>query len=55
MNPTGWVTIIFLVVCAFVIVTWVIMRYLGSSRQARAALTTDQQYRALAGQLTLSG
>jgi hypothetical protein len=31
-----------------VFATWIIARNLGSSRQARTALTSDQQYRALA-------
>jgi hypothetical protein len=44
----GAVAIIFFVVCAVVLITWVIMRYLGASRQAKLALTTDQQYRGLA-------
>lgn len=48
MSPKSWVAIIFFVACAIVVVTWVIMRFLGSSRQARAALTADGQYRALA-------
>jgi hypothetical protein len=44
----AWVWIIFFVACAVVLMTWVISRNLGASRQARAALTSDQQYRGLA-------
>jgi hypothetical protein len=36
-----------LVVCAVVLMTWLITRYLGTSRQVRAALTTDREYRGL--------
>ena len=48
MTDKTVVWIIFLVVCAIVITTWVISRNLGAHRQARAALTTDEQYRGLA-------
>jgi hypothetical protein len=48
MIAKGWEVIIFLAVCGVVLMTWLIMRYLGTSRQARLALTTDQQYRGLA-------
>ncbi len=48
MSAKGWVWIVFFVACAIVLTTWVISRNLGSSRQAKAALTTDQQYRGLA-------
>jgi hypothetical protein len=47
MNP-GAVSAIFFLLCAVVLVTWVISRHLSSSRQARAALTGDQRYRGLA-------
>jgi hypothetical protein len=47
MNPKGWVAIIFLVVCAIVLLTWVITRHLGASGRAQLALTTDSQYRGL--------
>jgi phage shock protein A len=48
MNPKDWVAVIFFVACAIVLMTWLISRQLGGSRQARAALTSDQQYRGLA-------
>jgi hypothetical protein len=47
MNP-GESVATFLVVFAVVFIAWLIMRYLGTSRQARLALTADQQYRGLA-------
>lgn len=48
MSPKGWVTGVFVVACAIVLITWLVMRYLGTSRQARAVLTTDERYRGLA-------
>jgi hypothetical protein len=48
MTAKGWVWIVFFVACAIVLTAWVISRNLGSSRQAKAALTTNQQYRGLA-------
>jgi hypothetical protein len=48
MTPKDWVWVVFIVACAVVLTTWVVSRNLGSSRRARAALTTDQQYRAMA-------
>ena len=34
--------------CAFVISVWAVARHLSASRQAKAQLTTGQEYRALA-------
>jgi Na+-transporting NADH:ubiquinone oxidoreductase subunit NqrC len=34
--------------CAFVISAWAVARHLSTSRQAKAQLTTGQEYRALA-------
>jgi len=48
MTAKAWVWIIFFVACAVVLITWMISRNLGASKQARAALTTDQQYRGMA-------
>jgi len=48
MNPKDWVSVVFFVACAVVLLAWIVTRHLGASRQARAALTTDHQYRALA-------
>ena len=48
MTPKAWVWIVFFVAAAIVLMTWVISRNLGSSRRAKAALSTDQLYRGLA-------
>jgi hypothetical protein len=48
MTPKAWVWIVFFVAAAIVLMTWVISRNLGSSRRAKAELTTDRQYRGLA-------
>jgi hypothetical protein len=47
MIAKGWEVIIFLVMCTVVLVTWLTLRYHSRSRQAIAAITTDQQHRAL--------
>jgi hypothetical protein len=48
MNARGVVWIVFFVACAIVLTAWFITRNLGSSRRAKAALSTEQQYRGLA-------
>jgi predicted RND superfamily exporter protein len=48
MTDKGIVWSIFFVAAAIVLIVWVITRNLGASRQAKAALTTDKQYRGLA-------
>jgi TolA-binding protein len=48
MNARGVVWIVFFAAAAIVLTAWVISRNLGSSRRAKAALSTDQQYRGLA-------
>jgi hypothetical protein len=47
MTPGAYTTLFIALACAIVLSAWVIGRYLSSSRQARAALTTDTQYRSL--------
>jgi len=48
MNPNDWLTVVVASLVAAVIVVVVVTRYLGASRQARAQLTSGQEYRALA-------
>lgn len=49
MSPNdGLFVLAVLVVVAMVISVWVITRHLSASRQARAQLTTGQEYRTLA-------
>jgi hypothetical protein len=48
MNPAAWAITFIALSCAIVLSTWVIARHLGASRQARAALTTGEEYRSLA-------
>jgi hypothetical protein len=48
MTPKDYVWVTFVAAAAVVLLAWVITRYLGTSRQARVALTTDKQYRGLA-------
>jgi hypothetical protein len=47
MSPKSWVWITFFVLCAIVLITWLITRHLGAARRAQAALTTDHEYRGL--------
>jgi hypothetical protein len=47
MTAKAVIWAIFFVATAIVLITWLVSRNLGASRQARAALTTDQQYRGL--------
>jgi hypothetical protein len=50
MNSAAWAVTFISLACAIVLSTWVIARYLGGSRQARAALTTGEEYQSLAGE-----
>jgi hypothetical protein len=43
----AWVSAIFFLACALVLVTFAITRHLSAARQARAALTADGRYRGL--------
>jgi hypothetical protein len=43
----GSVWIIFFVLCAIVLIVWLITRHLGAARKAQASITTDQEYRGL--------
>ena len=48
MTYQGVLAIIGILAVVVVLVTWVLARHLGGSRQARAALTAGQDYRELA-------
>jgi hypothetical protein len=48
MNPNDYLTLVISLAVAVVLTAWVIARQLGASRQARAALTSGEEYRALA-------
>jgi hypothetical protein len=48
MNANDDLTVVVSALVAIVLVVWVIARHLGASRQARAALTSGEEYRALA-------
>jgi phage shock protein A len=48
MNPNDDLTLIVSLLVAVVLTVWVITRHLGASRHARAALTSGEEYRALA-------
>jgi hypothetical protein len=48
MNANDDLTLVISLVIAVVFTVWVISRHLGASRQARAALTSGEEYRALA-------
>jgi hypothetical protein len=50
MNSAAWGVTFVALSCAIVASAWVIARYLGASRQARAELTSGEEYRALAGE-----
>jgi hypothetical protein len=47
MNSPAWAVTFISLCCAIVLSTWVIARHLSASRQARAALTADEEYRSL--------
>jgi hypothetical protein len=48
MTPPVYATLFIALACAIVFSTWVVARHLSASRHARAAITTDKQYRSLA-------
>lgn len=48
MSPNDLLTLVTILTVAIVISVWVAARHLGASRQARAQLTTGQEYRTLA-------
>ena len=48
MNAPAWAVIFIALSCAIVASTWITARYLSASRQARAELTTGEEYRGLA-------
>ncbi len=48
MTPDDVLTLVISLAIAVVLTAWVIARHLGGSRQARAALTGGEEYRALA-------
>jgi hypothetical protein len=48
MNPNDDLTVIVSLLVAAVLTVWVVARHLAASRQARAALTSGEEYRALA-------
>jgi hypothetical protein len=48
MTPPVYSVLFISLACAIVFSTWVVARHMSASRHARAALTTDKQYRGLA-------
>ncbi len=48
MNPNDYLTLAAILAVVIVISVWVTARHLSASRQARAQLTTGQDYRTLA-------
>jgi len=48
MNPNDYLALFISLAAAVVIAVWVVARQLGASRQARVALTSGEEYRALA-------
>jgi hypothetical protein len=48
MTPPVYSVLFISLACAIVFSTWVAARHMSASRHARAALTTDKQYRGLA-------
>jgi hypothetical protein len=47
-SPNDVMTLVTILAVAIVISVWVAARHLGASRQARAQLTSSQEYRSLA-------
>jgi cell division protein FtsL len=47
MNPNDYLTLFICLMAALVAVSFVVVRYLTTTRQARAELTTGKQYRSL--------
>jgi len=48
MNPQDYLTLAAILAVVIVISVWVLARHLSASRQARAQLTTGNEYRTLA-------
>ena len=48
MTPPVYATLFIALACAIVLSARVVARHLSASRDARAAITTDKQYRSLA-------
>jgi len=48
MTPSVYKALFISLAVAFVLATWIISRHLSASRQARAELTTGEEYRSLA-------
>jgi hypothetical protein len=48
MTPPVFATLFVSLACAIIVSAWVVARQLGSSRNARLALTSDKQVRGLA-------
>jgi type II secretory pathway pseudopilin PulG len=47
MKPADYIELLVPLMIAVVLSVWVVTRYLGTSRQARAQLTSGEDYRAL--------
>jgi hypothetical protein len=47
MTPPVFATLFVSLACAIILSAWVVARQLSSSRTAKAALTSDKQYRGL--------
>ena len=50
MNHHDWLALDIAMIISVVIIVVVVTRHLGSSRKARAELTSGEEYRALAGE-----
>jgi hypothetical protein len=48
VNPNDYLSLFIPLMLAVVIVAWIIVRHLTASKQARAELTSSEQYRGLA-------
>ena len=48
MNPNDYLSLFIPLMVAVVIVAWIIVRHLTASKQARAELTSSEEYRGLA-------
>jgi hypothetical protein len=48
MRPNDYLAMFIPLLIAFVLSIWIVGRYLSSSRQARAQLTSGEEYRSLA-------
>jgi hypothetical protein len=47
MNPADWLALFISLMVTVIITSWVVFRYLATTRRARAELTTGEQYRSL--------